>query len=105
MGRLEASFGVAECVRPQTQKLVRIYSFKGCSNTIIETPYSAFSSAPAQCRSKMNQLRAEISSMRSMGSLARSRMCFGNSIRGARFFMQSRTFSSVFIFMYLHSLQ
>ena len=40
-----------------------------------------------------------------MGSRARFRMCSGISTRGARFFMQSRTFSSVFIFMNLHSLQ
>src|SRR5690348_4155022 len=49
--------------------------------------------------------RAEISSMRSIGRRARWIMSAGSSIRGARCFMQSRTFSSVFIFMYLHSLQ
>lgn len=40
-----------------------------------------------------------------MGRRARSRMALGNSTRGAKFFMQSRSFSSEFIFMYLHSLQ
>src|SRR5258708_19529127 len=49
--------------------------------------------------------RAEISSILSIGRRARFRMCSGSSMRGARFFMQSRTFSSVFIFMNLHSLQ
>src|ERR1039458_10716027 len=49
--------------------------------------------------------RAEISSIRSIGSRARLKISSGNSMRGASFFMQSRTFSSVFNFMYLHSLQ
>src|SRR6267142_770411 len=49
--------------------------------------------------------RTEISNILSMGSRARSMMCFGNSILGVNLAMQSRTFSSVFIFMYLHSLQ
>ena len=40
-----------------------------------------------------------------MGSRARWSMCAGNSTRGLSCFMQSRTFSKVFIFMYLHSLQ
>src|SRR5512135_3526279 len=40
-----------------------------------------------------------------MGNCARPMMSAGSSMRGERFFMQSRTFSSVFIFMYLHSLQ
>src|SRR6266568_4002536 len=48
---------------------------------------------------------AEISSIRSIGNRARSRMALGSSMRGARFFMHASTFSSVFIFMYLHSLQ
>ena len=49
--------------------------------------------------------RAEISSIRSIGRRARFKISAGNSMRGASFFMQSRTFSSVFNFMYLHSLQ
>src|ERR1017187_6010309 len=49
--------------------------------------------------------RAEISSIRSIGRRARLKISSGNSMRGASFFMQSRTFSSVFNFMYLHSLQ
>src|SRR5271154_4199192 len=48
---------------------------------------------------------AEISSIRSIGSRARFKISSGNSTRGESFFMQSRTFSSVFIFIYLHSLQ
>src|SRR5665213_3930604 len=48
---------------------------------------------------------AEISSIRSIGRRARLRISSGNSTRGDSFFMQSRTFSSVFIFIYLHSLQ
>jgi len=40
-----------------------------------------------------------------MGSRARWRISFGSSMRGAGRFMQSRTFSSVFNFMYLHPLQ
>src|SRR5207247_2458463 len=47
----------------------------------------------------------DISSIRSIGRRARLRISAGSSIRGERFFMQSRTFSSVFIFIYLHSLQ
>src|SRR6266571_7519534 len=47
---------------------------------------------------------AEISSICSIGNRARSIMCFGSSILGANFAMQSRTFCSVFIFIYLHSL-
>src|SRR5207302_9860063 len=47
---------------------------------------------------------AEISNIRSIGRRARRMTSSGNSIRGARFFMQSRSFSSVFNFMYLHSL-
>src|SRR5882724_11123307 len=58
------------------------------------TPHPAFSSG-----------RDDISSMRSIGSRARRMMSAGSSMRGARFAMQSRNFSSVFIFMYLHSLQ
>src|ERR1017187_494169 len=49
--------------------------------------------------------RAEISSIRSIGRRARFKISAGNSMRGASFFMQSRSFSSVFNFMYLHSLQ
>ena len=40
-----------------------------------------------------------------MGSRARFKMSDDSSMRGARRFMQSRSFSSVFYFMYLHSLQ
>jgi len=47
---------------------------------------------------------AEISSIRSIGRRARCKISAGSSMRGASFFMQSRTFSSVFNFMYLHSL-
>src|ERR1035441_5613990 len=49
--------------------------------------------------------RAEISSIRSIGRRARFKISAGISMRGASFFMQSRTFSKVFNFMYLHSLQ
>jgi len=43
--------------------------------------------------------------MRSIGNRARRMISGGSSIRGASRAMQSRTFCSVFIFMYLHSLQ
>src|ERR1700722_3820337 len=48
---------------------------------------------------------AEISSIRSIGNRERRKIISGNSTRGDNFSMQSRTFSSVFIFIYLHSLQ
>ena len=53
---------------------------------------------------RTRRYRAEISSIRSIGRRARFKISSGNSMRGASFFMQSRTFSSVFNFMYLHSL-
>ncbi len=48
---------------------------------------------------------AEISNIRSMGNRARSISSGLNSTRGSRFAMQSWSFSSVFIFMNLHSVQ
>jgi len=48
---------------------------------------------------------AEISSIRWIGNCARRMISAGSSMRGERFFIQSRSFSSVFSFMYLHSLQ
>ncbi len=48
---------------------------------------------------KYKRYRAVHSSMRSMGSLARSRISGESSTCGVKSRMQSRTFSSVFIFM------